>query len=75
MVRKGDTVSIRIHPTNKAVIDWLITNHRAQTGQGLTNDEALWLAFNEGAKEAVAAVLAMGAKPPVDERKDKPTKK
>lgn len=68
--RKGDSVSVRIHPTNKAVIDWIITNHRAKTGKGLNNDEALWLAFNdpEVAREAVEAILGMGAPPPVDQR-------
>lgn len=69
MVRKGETVSIRIHPTNKAVIDWLVTRARAVTGQGLTNDEALWAVFNKCEKDAVDAVLEMGAVPPGDARK------
>lgn len=70
MTRRGETVSIRIHPTNKAVIDWLITNHRATTGQGMTNDEALWMVFQKGAPDAVKAVLAMGAQVPKDARPD-----
>lgn len=73
MARKEPTVSIRVHTTIKAVIDYIITNHRASTGEGLTNDEALWMAFNDQkvAKDAIDAVLKMGAKIPVDERQTK----
>jgi hypothetical protein len=73
MPRKEPTVSIRVHTTIKAIIDYIITNHRARTGQGLTNDEALWMAFTDEkvAKEAIDAVLKMGAKIPVDERQNK----
>lgn len=68
MVRKGDTVSMRIDPTNKAVLDWIAFNHRATTGKGMTIDEALWYAFTHDVSEAVEAVLKTGAQPPKDER-------
>lgn len=75
MARKGETVSIRIHPTNKAVIDWLVTRARAKKQLGMTNDEVLWETFSKCEPDAVAAVLAMGAEPPIDERKhNKPPK-
>ena len=70
MVRKGDTVSMRIDPTNKAVLDWIIFNHRATTGQGMTLDEALWYAYTHDVTEAVEAVLKTGAQPPIDERRE-----
>jgi hypothetical protein len=71
MAKKEPSVSIRVHTTIKAIIDYIITNHRASTGEGLTNDQALWMAFNDQkvAKEAIDAVLKMGAKIPEDLRK------
>lgn len=74
MVRRGDTVSVRIHPTNKAVIDWLIFEHRAKTGKGLTTDEILWEVFKAAKPKAVEAVLAQGATPPVKQEDDKSRK-
>lgn len=61
--------SIRVHPTNRAVLDYIAAMHVAQTGQNISIDEALWIAFTKGAPAAVAAVLALGAEPPVDKRK------
>lgn len=66
---KGETVSIRIHTTNKAVIDYVIAQHRAKTGLGLSNDEVLWEALKERYPEAVRAALDAGATPPTDKRR------
>jgi hypothetical protein len=74
MVRRDETVSIRIHPANKAVIDWLIFRRRAATGKGLTIDEILWEAFKKAEPEAVKAVLEQGATPPVKQEDDKSRK-
>lgn len=66
---KGETVSIRIHTTNKAIMDYVIAQHRASTGIGLSNDEVLWEAFKQKYPEAVKAALDAGAIPPTDKRR------
>lgn len=69
MARRGDSVSIRVHPTIKIVIDFLSSKHRAETGVGLSNDEVIWMLIEECAKDALEFVDSIGAEKPIDLRK------
>jgi hypothetical protein len=69
MARKGVSVSIRVHPTIKTVIDYLSSKHRAETGVGLSNDEAIWMLIEGCAPDAVKFVESIGADIPVDNRR------
>lgn len=71
MPRRGDSVSIRVHPTIKIIIDYLSSKHRAETGVGLSNDEVIWMLAEGCAKDAIEHVNKLGAEIPADKRKSK----
>jgi hypothetical protein len=71
MAKRGASVSIRVHPTIKFVIDYLSNKNRIETGAGLSNDEALWRLIEQGAPDAVKYVKSIGAAIPTDGRKEK----
>jgi hypothetical protein len=62
-------VTINIRPETRAVLDYMIFQHLAKTGELLSLDEVLFKVFEQAFPEAVTAVLAMGAQPPVNRRK------
>ena len=65
---KGQTVSIRIHPTNKAIMETIATDHRIATTKGLTNDEILFEALSKKYPDAVKRVLDSGAEHPLKKK-------
>ena len=75
MPKRGSSVSIRVHPTIKFVIDYLSNKNRIATGAGLSNDEAIWRLIEKGAPDAVEYVKSIGAEIPSDGRKEPKKKK